>query len=74
MKFDDQWRRLEAWALPASVLERIKPMSISGGGWGHGVGLSQVGAYGMAAEGKTASQILTHYFTGTKAEGDKVLS
>ncbi|NGM48354.1 hypothetical protein G5B46_01910 [Caulobacter sp. 602-2] len=34
VKFDDQWRRLEAWALPASVLERIKPMSISGGGWG----------------------------------------
>lgn len=39
--------------------------SFSGGGWGHGVGLSQVGAYGMAAEGKNASQILTHYFTGT---------
>lgn len=34
VKFDDQWRRLEAWGLPASVLERIAPMSISGGGWG----------------------------------------
>ena len=34
VKFDDQWRRTEAWALPASVLEKIKPMSISGGGWG----------------------------------------
>ena len=34
VKFDAQWRRLEAWALPASILERIKPMSISGGGWG----------------------------------------
>ena len=34
VKFDDQWRRLEAWALPPSILERIKPMSISGGGWG----------------------------------------
>lgn len=34
VKFDDQWRRLEAWALPASVLDRIAPMSISGGGWG----------------------------------------
>lgn len=34
VKFDDQWRRLEAWALPSSVLERIAPMSISGGGWG----------------------------------------
>ncbi|KRA59181.1 hypothetical protein ASD79_10785 [Caulobacter sp. Root655] len=34
VKFDDQWRRLEAWGLPAIVLERIAPMSISGGGWG----------------------------------------
>ncbi|RAK60111.1 hypothetical protein DJ021_09980 [Phenylobacterium hankyongense] len=34
VKFDDQWRRLEAWALPATVLERIAPMSVSGGGWG----------------------------------------
>lgn len=34
VKYDDQWRRLEAWALPPTVLERIAPMSISGGGWG----------------------------------------
>lgn len=34
VKFDDQWRRLEAWALPPTVLERIAPMSVSGGGWG----------------------------------------
>lgn len=34
VKFDDQWRRLEGWALPTAILERIKPMSISGGGWG----------------------------------------
>ena len=34
VKFDDQWRRLEAWALPVSILDRIAPMSISGGGWG----------------------------------------
>jgi SpoIID/LytB domain protein len=37
----------------------------AGGGWGHGVGMSQVGAYGMASEGKSASQILTHFYTGT---------
>jgi hypothetical protein len=34
VKFDDHWRRLEGWALPASILDRIAPMSISGGGWG----------------------------------------
>ena len=34
VRFDDQWRRTESWALPPSVLERIAPMSVSGGGWG----------------------------------------
>jgi len=34
VKFDDQWRRLEAWSFPASVVERFRPMSSSGGGWG----------------------------------------
>lgn len=34
VKFDDQWRRLESWSFPASVVERFKPMSSSGGGWG----------------------------------------
>lgn len=34
VRFDDDWRRTESWALPASILGRIAPMSISGGGWG----------------------------------------
>jgi len=34
VKFDDQWRRMEGWSFPASVTERFKPMSSSGGGWG----------------------------------------
>ncbi len=34
VKFDDQWRRLEGWALPESILSRIAPMSVSGGGFG----------------------------------------
>jgi stage II sporulation protein D len=36
-----------------------------GSGFGHGVGMSQYGALGMAKGGSTASQILTHYYTGT---------
>ena len=36
-----------------------------GKGWGHGVGLSQWGAYGMARDGKTWRKIITHYFHGT---------
>lgn len=35
-------------------------------GWGHCVGMSQTGAAGLAAEGKTYTQILAHYFPGTK--------
>ena len=35
-----------------------------GSGWGHGVGMSQWGARGMAANGSSHTQILTHYYTG----------
>lgn len=35
-----------------------------GRGWGHGVGMCQTGAYGMALEGATFQQILTHYYPG----------
>lgn len=37
----------------------------AGSGYGHGVGLSQSGARGMAEEGYTYQEILEHYFTGT---------
>lgn len=33
-------------------------------GYGHGVGMSQWGANGMAQEGRTATEILKHYYTG----------
>ena len=36
----------------------------SGRGFGHGVGMSQWGAYGMAEDGKSAEEIVHHYFTG----------
>ncbi|MDR1841098.1 MAG: SpoIID/LytB domain-containing protein [Holophagales bacterium] len=35
-----------------------------GRGWGHGVGMDQTGAYGMALEGFTFEQILKHYYRG----------
>ena len=34
-----------------------------GRGWGHGVGLCQIGAYGMALAGASYDQILRHYYT-----------
>lgn len=36
-----------------------------GSGWGHGVGMSQYGAYGMALNGYSTPQILGHYYQGT---------
>jgi stage II sporulation protein D len=33
-------------------------------GYGHGVGMSQYGAQGMALEGKTAEEIVTYYYSG----------
>ncbi len=42
--------------------------TITGSGFGHGAGMSQYGAQGMGLDGFTASQILTHYFTGTTVD------
>lgn len=44
--------------LPASV-------TFYGRGWGHGVGMSQYGAYGRALDGQQAPAILAHYYQGT---------
>ena len=35
---------------------------VYGGGWGHGVGMCQVGTYGLAEAGKDCKAILKHYF------------
>jgi stage II sporulation protein D len=38
---------------------------LTGAGWGHGVGLCQIGAAVMAAKGRTYREILVHYYPGT---------
>ena len=38
----------------------------SGRGWGHGVGMCQCGAQGMARDGKNTKQILSYYYPGSK--------
>jgi stage II sporulation protein D len=45
---------------PASSVVVVK-----GHGWGHGLGLSQWGAYGYAKHGWTFDRILAHYYSGT---------
>lgn len=37
-----------------------------GKGWGHGIGLCQVGAYGMAFRGWSAEQIVKRFYTGVE--------
>ncbi len=39
-----------------------------GGGNGHGVGMSQTGAYEMLNSGKTVEEVLKHYYTGIEIE------
>jgi stage II sporulation protein D len=43
---------------------RVVGFVFIGRGWGHGVGLCQVGAYGLAKQGLSYSQILKAYYTG----------
>jgi stage II sporulation protein D len=43
---------------------RAVGFTFAGRGWGHGVGLCQVGAYGLAKQGLTYSEILKAYYTG----------
>lgn len=44
----------------------VKEWWFSGRGWGHGLGLCQAGAYGMAASGARYREILAHYYPGTE--------
>lgn len=52
-------------SLPAgSTAQAGTRVIIKGGGWGHGIGMSQYGAYGRALNGVGAERILKHYYTG----------
>jgi stage II sporulation protein D len=43
---------------------RVTEFIFNGRGWGHGVGMCQVGAYGLAKQGWSYEQILKAYYTG----------
>jgi stage II sporulation protein D len=50
-------------AVPAGAAARL---TIRGAGFGHGVGMSQYGALGLAQHGRSYDAILAHYYTGTE--------
>jgi stage II sporulation protein D len=47
---------------------RAVAFTFTGRGWGHGVGLCQTGAYGLAKEGYSSTAILQKYYTGVKVQ------
>jgi SpoIID/LytB domain protein len=46
--------------------DEVQRFIFHGAGWGHGVGLCQIGAAVMATKGFIAEDILKHYFPGTR--------
>jgi stage II sporulation protein D len=55
---------LLAVLVPATLADAS--WKVKGRGFGHGVGLSQYGAYGFAKHGRSYKQILDHYYAHTK--------
>jgi SpoIID/LytB domain protein len=43
-------------------------VAFDGAGWGHGVGLSQYGAFGASKDGRSAEWITNHFYKGTTIE------
>jgi SpoIID/LytB domain protein len=56
---------VEVKPYPHGEVERF---IFKGAGWGHGVGLCQIGAAVMATRGFSAEEILRHYFRGVKIQ------
>ena len=50
--------------------KNLTGVEISGSGWGHGLGMSQYGARGMAEEGYKYQDILKYYYSGVELTGD----
>jgi SpoIID/LytB domain protein len=50
---------------PQAAAASSRTFKFYGSGWGHGIGLSQYGAYGLAQRGWSHRRILTHYYDHT---------
>ena len=51
--------------LPQAPASAATTFRFYGSGYGHAIGMSQYGAYGMARAGKSGTEILTHFYRGT---------
>jgi stage II sporulation protein D len=75
VKAEDVRRALGTRVLPSLLVRDIavqagERVDIEGGGLGHGVGLCQWGARGMALTGADARAILAYYYPGTGIGND----
>lgn len=66
----DHGEPLPVRASVRSVGEITPDVRIVGSGWGHGVGMSQYGAYAQAQAGRSVDQILGLYYPGTAVTPD----
>jgi len=55
-----------AWSGDVEVAVEGATVRIEGRGFGHGVGMCQFGAEGLARQGRTAAGILAHYYPGAR--------
>jgi SpoIID/LytB domain protein len=61
---------LSAWP----VFAADEDVAFEGAGWGHGVGMSQWGAYAQSTAGRSYQQILAFYYVGTSIENYDAIS
>ena len=52
--------------LSGAVAQAADTFRFHGSGYGHGIGMSQWGAYGLATKGWSHQRILTHFYSGTR--------
>ena len=57
---------LPAWAGDGDDQQGSKPFRMFGAGFGHGLGLSQWGAFGLAKRGWGGEEIVKHFYSGTR--------
>jgi stage II sporulation protein D len=53
-------------ATPDSNGNGLSSLTVHGGGWGHAIGMCQMGALGRARAGQNYRQILRTYYTGSE--------
>jgi SpoIID/LytB domain protein len=56
-----------------SIAHAADSFRFRGSGYGHGIGMSQWGSYGLASKGWSYRRILTHYYSGTRVVAPSTL-